>query len=218
MVNHKLLIIFIFLLGGCSTIQQLNTNTVYRKDMEIRVDGIKMRGGVYVLDKRQKYDIKAYFFKKADKFVVTTCHRHMVWSNPGDDISFTYEPDPQLEQSEDNLCPLECGAFDSSGQHSWCYIDFRSTETLVGRLSCNGEINRLVYGVSICQSKTHLAQRIVFDVPVSFVSSEDCPEPETTDKKTFIIEVGRNKCFYLFQAGQDFHRLTTFGYDDVILR
>lgn len=206
-------------LFSCSTTQPIDVSTIYRKDMRLKIDGKKQDGGVYVLENKKRYDFKAYFYKDADKFVVASCHRHLVWSYPGDKVEFVYEPDPELEQTADELCPLELGAFDVNGQHSWGYVDFRSTETLAGRLSCNGATNRPVYGVSICQSKTGLIQKIAFDVPVEYVHSKDCPRPRTEDNRTFIIQMGHNKCFYLFQNHHDdFHRLTMFGYDDVMLR
>lgn len=210
------LLLLCCLFTGCVT-QPLSVDVIYRKDLLMKIDGNNFYG-VSSQDKKPVYNFKIYFYKKPTKFVMTTCHRYLVWSDPGNGVNYDYKPDPDLEQNENVLCPVEFGAFDDKGQSSWGYVDFRSTETLAAKLSCNGDIAVPVVGSSVCQTKMKLMERITFDAPVLMVSEPSCPVPESTDSKTFLIEVGRGKCTYLFQAGSQSHRLTLLGFDDVILR
>lgn len=209
------------LLTSCIT-QPLNTNTIYRKDMHIQVDRTWGNAaadimGTAILEKQIGYNLTFYFYKKPAKFTITSCHREIVMNNPGNGAKYGYYPIPGIEDSD--FCPLEFGAFDESGQHSWGIIDFKSGfEKLDAILSCNGEAVVPFSGVSICQSKAKLLQKISFTEPVKNGVSQGCPAVQTKDDKDFMIPMGRGKCLYVFKRGDDFHRLITFGYDDVILR
>lgn len=215
----RISLLILFLVAGCVT-QPLDINTLYRKDLQVKIDQDKHWSvGAVVLDKKDRYDFNFWFYKKPTKFVLTTCHREVVFSNPGGSLKYTYMPDPKLEQTE--FCPIEVAAFDDGGQHSWGMIDFRSGfEKLHGWLTCNGEKEWGQDGVSFCQSKSKLTQRVAFDVPVKGMASSDCPalKPLGKDGKEFTFEMGRGKCLYVFKAADQIHRLITFGYDDVILR
>ena len=215
LLRMKNLILILFLLPACVT-QPLSVDTLYRKDLLVKVDGANFYGTA-VQPKKPSYEMNVYFYKKPTKFVLSSCHRQIVWANPGNGVKFTYKPEPDIEQSE--YCPLEMGSFDDKGQDSWAIIDFRSGfETLEATLTCNGEGAVKSQGVSLCQSKTKLVQKISFPEPVKHGVSADCPAPESKDGMNFLIEMGRGKCLYLFKRGKDLHRLITFGYDDVILR
>jgi hypothetical protein len=78
----------------------------------------------------------------------------------------------------------------------------------------------VVKGVSICQSRASLVQRIAFAEPVEVLHPDFCQAPEVIEGgKAFLIELSSSKCLYLFQDDKKRrHRLTTFGYDDVIMR
>lgn len=214
----KPFIVAVLLLSGCVSVSPdaLNVEKLYRKDMELKIDGQKITDGVYVLPKKPAYKITAYLYRKAQIFKITSCHREWVWQAPGDDIDFVYEPIKGIEDT--GLCPLEIGGFDLKGQHSWAYIDFAGSETLTAEIGCNGHIAQH-NGVSICQCRKGLIQRITFREKVKGYSVERCGDLETQDNKTFQVIVSPSKCVYLFKNSDGAeHRLTTIGYDDIMLR
>lgn len=215
------LILPMLLLSGCVT-QPVDVDKIYRKDLRVQID--KTWGnvaadftGMGVLDQKPSYNLTVFFNHKPTKFTLTTCHREVVWSNPGNGVKYTYTPEPSLEYGD--YCPIEMGAFDDQGRHAWGMIDFRGgSEKLPALLNCNGETIKS-NGVSLCQTKTKLMQKITFEEPVKAGASEGCPLPkQSEDMKSLILEVGRGKCLYLFKGAKDYHRMITFGYDDVILR
>ncbi len=202
---------------SCSTVNQgVSPDLLYRKDMPIEVDGEKLTGGVYVLPKQSTYQITARPYRKADVFKLISCHRHKVYFGEKK-VRFRYEPKP-LESADGRLCALKLGAFDSKLQNSWAYIDFQGPEKLQAIISCNGERDYRAVGVSVCQSMAGLIQMIRFTTPVDVYYPEDCPKAIVT-KAGYEIELSRGRCIYLFQSKSGKrHRLTTFGYDDVIMR
>lgn len=210
-------LVLIFMLFGCATVQpQMDTQKLYRKDMAVKVDGVKMYGGTYVLNKRKAYEIKAYLYTRSVVvFKASSCHREIVWMKPGKDVEFIYKPLNKLEN--DGYCPLELGGFDTKAQHSWAFFDFINEENAPANLACNGVVST-VYGVSICQTRSGLIQRIEFQGRMEGYNLKRCNKAETEDYKTFTIEVNRGKCVYFFRGKTVTHRLTTLGYDDVIVR
>lgn len=216
----KWLVLLLPILHACVT-QPVDVNALYRKDLRMQIDRTWGNAaadftGMGVLDKKPSYNFNFYFSHKPSKFTLTTCHREIVWANPGNGVKYTYTPEPLIEQ--DGYCPIEVGAFDDQGRHAWGMIDFRNSESLPATMYCNGEVKKEI-GVSLCQTKAKLVQRISFEEKVSAVASEGCPAGSLSDdKKSFMLPVGQGKCLYLFKGKSDFHRLITFGYDDVILR
>ncbi len=188
----------------------------YQKDMPLKIEGAKLAGGVYVLGKRDAYQMRADFFKKATLFKATSCHREWTWNEPGSYVEFEYKVVDGIENKP--LCPLELGAFDVKGQHSWAYIDFIDDETLLAELLCNG-IQKKFMGVSICQSRRELIQEIRFMAEVDVFGAERCAPAESVDKKVFRIILGEGRCVYLFKSkAGNVHRLTTLGYAETLLR
>lgn len=205
----------LLVLGCVSTAPDRDSGHLYRRDMKLKVDGEKVSGGVYVLDSAPTYDIKAYLYKRAVVVKATTCHREMVWQEPGKDIEFTFEPIPGLETG--GYCPLELGGFDLKGQHAWAFVDFKDGETLPATLSCNGAVS-YPEGVSVCQSKVGLTQVIEFEAEVKGSGIDGC-KISTLDNVRWEFEMEQGKCLYAFmdEAGA-IHRLTTIGYDEVMIR
>jgi hypothetical protein len=188
-------------------------------DMPIKIDGMKYEAdGLLVVPARAHYTFKASLFRKASIVKIRSCHREHVLINPGNDFEYVYDPDLNLEMRENSYCPLEIGAFDTSAQHSWAFIDFVNAETLAAHIGCNGS-KWDARGVSICQSRFGLVQRISFDVAVKAYAPDDCAQPHELPNNVFTIELSKAKCVYLFQDDKrNRHRLTTWGYDDVIMR
>lgn len=210
------LLLFLVTVSCMTHTPVLDSRKLYRKEMPIEVNGQKAEGGVYVLSKKPSYNFKAFLKRNAIVFKITSCHREWVIPDPHRKIEFEYTPIDGIENF--GLCPLELGGFDLKGQHTWAYIDFKDDENLAAELSCNGKVTR-EDGVSICQSRVKLIQKIAFRKPVRMFSASRCNEPESEDGKAFTIEATPGKCVYLFVDNDgEKHRFTTIGYDDVLLR
>lgn len=159
----------------------------------------------------------AIFYRRADVFKLISCHRHEVWFDTKKKVEFTYSPKP-LEAADGRLCALKLAAFDDKLENAWAYIDFHGDESLAATVSCNGAKDYEAVGVSVCQSMTGLVQLVRFKDEVDYFTTDECPEPQKTPVG-YEITLARGKCLYLFQREDGaIHRLTTFGYDDVIMR
>lgn len=210
--------LFIALMSCASAPSPASDGKIFRRDMPIEVDEVKYVGGVYVLDHAPSYKLTAFPFRKAMVFKASTCHREWVWHDAGKKIEFEYTPQKGLEDK--GYCPLELGAFDTKGQHSWAFIDFKNPgETLPGFLGCNGRKADVYKGVSVCQSRAGLVQAIAFDDYTEVFNAQHCPQPETKDNFLWEIVTGYDRCVYLFRSDRnEMHRLTIIGYDNIIIR
>lgn len=178
------------------------------------IDGVKAKG-VYVAPRRAAYKIRFELPDKPNIVKLTTCHREETFRDTGKKLEYEYKPVVGLEDR--GSCLLELGAFDDEGAHAWGLIDFVDQETLKASIGCNGEkVNAL--GVSICQSKAGLLQTISFESAVQVFSNDPCPKMETKDGLNFIYQMAEDKCLYLFTDKQSEHRLTTFGYQEVLFK
>ena len=204
-------------LASCAGMPEIqNSGVIYQKDMPLKVDGVKMSGGVYVLGRKPSYSIRADLFRSAMVFKITSCHREWIINDPGSNVDFIYEPVQGIEDV--SICPLELGGFDIKGQHSWAYVDFLNSETLPAETRCNGRVAQSI-GVSVCQSRTSLIQEIRFTEEVEAYGGKTCAVMKSGANKTFTLNISQGKCVYLFKnkAGE-LHRLTTIGYDETLLR
>jgi len=224
----KKLLLAALLLVGCTDVNQIaDTSVFYKRDVRIKFEG-KEYLGVAVLPARDKYDLELTFAGTVDLFTFKTCHRHITQEDAGggriwdkkNKVSFTYRPEPSIESNDYCLAEIE-GHEKEKGRHSWALIDFQTPlESLPAVTVCNG--TRQGYdGVSVCQSLSGLLQRIIFTKKVSVVSPEGCPNPLTTNGEVFDIIVPTGRCVYSFRAvgePRDYHRLTTLGYQEIMVR
>lgn len=232
----KTLILFLLVLvSACSTDQMptIKTDIVYKKDMVINHSGVSYIG-VAVLPELASYDLHIVAKGDLDLFTFTNCHRdensENAWNvtetrrtfifkktvDKKKEIKLTFKP-TSLEK--DGVCPAFIGGFEElKGRHSWGLIDFEdSAHKLQAAIECNGE-TKVMGGVSICQSRAGLVQRIQFGVKVRV-----SPEPECdlgkTEGEIFEFSIKKGQCVYAFMSeGGDLHRMTTFGYEQVLIR
>lgn len=193
-----------------------NTSTfqlekTYRKDL-IFYDEKGQHEGIYVADKMPSYHFRIRFSEKPRLMKIRSCHRELVFDNPGKHLDFTYEPETGLEDTIDP-CFLELASFTKEGYNQTALIDFHRDEALVGTLTCNGKRIETT-GVSICQTRAGLLQRMEFEHPVIAEGLSSCPKIQDR-AMTFIFPVSIGICLYFFYDGKNFHKLVTFGYDDV---
>ena len=77
-------------------------------------------------------------------------------------------------------------------------------------------------GVSICQAREGLRQRIKFDeaVKMKMASSSTCQTPFTEDGGiTWQYTISPKRCLYVYYKDRsNIHRHITLGYEDILLR
>ena len=106
---------------------------------------------------------------------------------------------------------------DDKGRHQFGSITFEDGENLPGLLQCNGAKQNNI-GVSACQAKSGTFQAIDFGVPVrtSDKMLPGCNLPKGVGKE-WTIKVAEGFCMYVFESEHGaFHKLTTFGYNELI--
>jgi len=199
----------------------------YRKKGEI----VKSFCGAGVVPYADRYNFEVTAFGKLDFFALTTCHEEVTSERPDKGIwrkdgKVTVNYIPTIEKSLH--CPLFVSAYNRKQRHAWGVIVFESPDyVLRATLECNG-YSESVQGVSVCQSRHGLVQRITFKEPVKLVK----PVGGASDRKTPCPVIGKDgdtviqfpipprECMYGFiglRTGQ-VHQLYTIGYEEIIIR
>lgn len=213
-------------LFSCQSIQpNVDPDKVYRRDMALKVNG-RSAEGVVVIPRAPSYSFEIEARGKLDLFTLQSCSRELIIDAPKSDgifgkktkIAFTIQPD---DMENGPACPFELAGYSKeTGKHSWALVDFETpTEKLPAKLNCNGA-KYASGGVSACQSRAGLIQRIEFAEDVLASPDKDCEIP-LTNKRVFEFPLRAGYCVYAFVAAKDMskvHRLTTIGYEDIILR
>jgi hypothetical protein len=219
-----ILILSVFILSSCAVNQVLTEKSVYMHDMKIEVNGHK-GVGTLVVPMSSLISVKVRAKGKLDLFVWSTCARNISAEAAFDEgmfsskyeTSFEYRPSV-LERTD---CAVQLEGYEKiKGRHSWAFIDFEDgTSTLPATITCNGQ-TYTSKGVTVCQSKKGIRQQVTFAAPVLVGAQDGCPLPFTEDEKTFYVEIGKGACRYNFleKEGERNHRITTIGYDEVLLR
>jgi len=223
-------LLFLVLLSGCAypgKDQLAEQGVYYKRDMRIEVNGFQSEG-VLVAPKAGKYKIEIKAKGELDLFTLTTCHREHTEEDAGEGgifgskkkVKYKYIPSKGIEDTES--CPVQLGGYEKDkGRHSWGFIDFQDdAHTLPALVSCNGNQYNSS-GVSVCQSKAGLLQRIEFTKPVLFDPTNNCAPLQTKDNKVFEYEIGKGECLYLFMERDGdgkLHRHTTVGYERILIR
>ena len=215
-------ILALLLLAACSSImpqQQLDPKVLYRKDMNIMVNGIQYNG-TGVVPRASSYNIKIKTIGRNDVLTMTTCHQETELRAGSTEVSFTWVPRNDLENGIDS-CTADFGGFDKDkGRHSWGMLDFENPAyTILGYMDCNGDTYN-ANGIGLCQSLAGLKQRIKFQIPVQISPSVGCKMLTPEDGKTFVYEIVQGKCTYEFfdPAANRRFRLTTFGYQQILIK
>lgn len=104
------------------------------------------------------------------------------------------------------------------GRHSFGIIEFKRDQyKLKFVLECDGN-KTSDKGVSICQGKLGTTQRISFESPTKFASSDRCKDGVKQIGNIFDVKIKKDLCVFTFknEAGE-FARLTTFGFESVLV-
>lgn len=213
-------LIFLLFVFGCASGSDKIANS---KALKYRLTMDTGHGkGMIALDIKSSYQFNFEWKDKAELIKITTCHREKVIEanrifRSKKDYNWKYVP-TEIEIS--GMCPIFVGAYDTKGQHSWAYIDFRlPSETLEATVDCSGS-SKKSKGLSVCQSRKGLTQRISFTDKVLSDSSMGCNSLNEMNNNIFELETQSGICHYVFTEikSKKIHRLTMYGYDDVLLR
>jgi hypothetical protein len=187
--------------------------------------------GSGVLPYEDKYEITINHTSALNYLAINTCHREITSENPSKGIfkkssEYVLTYNPSLEDGR--ACPLYVAAYNKTGAHGWGVIAFEHPDfTLPSKVHCNGDLTEY-NGVSICESRFDLIQRIEFEEEVlairpvngSAEREEDCPTLSTTDKKTFEFLMPNRECIYGFiePKSNRKHKFYTIGYERLLVR
>lgn len=218
-------------LSACVSVsQKLDPAVFYRHDICFKEEKTKFCG-VGILPYKDKYKIKVMSYGQLDFFAMATCHREDTTERPDKGI-FKKDGNTKIEYiptiEKDKTCPLYVSAYNKNARHAWGMIAFKNPRfKLMSTVHCNGEIAEHE-GVSICQSRYDLIQKIVFNEEVKISKGvsgpsqrkEDCPELKRIDEKTFEFRIPNRECRYAFIGieSRKIHTLYTIGYEEIIVR
>lgn len=200
----------------------------YRKRL-IKSDVITFHG-VGTLPYAKDYNFKVIGFAKFDYFSATSCHEELVsndrnsWFKKNGETDLSYAP--TLERGKN--CPLFIATYSKTQKHGFGLLVFEDPRyKLKAELHCNGYLLK-TNGVSICQSKMGLLQKIVFDEEVHLLDPvkgaaerrNPCPEIKITDGKSFEYLIPARECVYGFigKKSREIHQHHTVGYENIIVR
>lgn len=218
---QKIIILFFMMACADMTIQTPDPEVYYKRDMDLEVNGISYPGTL-VVPKSGRYNMKIRFPGKGDLVLLRTCHREEELEDLGSSEQLYYYPATGLEDT--GKCYLEVAAFSKKdGQHSWGMVDFQHEMwKLPAVLKCNGQTHN-AQGVSICQSKFGLIQEVVFSEKISLSEKAKC-----FSKLDFEIKDGGSVIRFIMPKGEcafvirgesgKMHKLTTIGYEQILLR
>lgn len=220
--NLLSLLLLPIVLSGCETLTDLEVK-FYKQEMYLEANG-KYAKGFLVVDKADKYDIKARWDYPVSEMVsIFNCYRDDsyklksgFWDRGKKELEYTLIPEPQMEDGEH--CPLQISAFDLKGVHAFGTIYFRTNERLYVKTFCNGK-RRTYKGVSVCQSREGSFVKLQFWYPITYKTEDDCPELEEVGQYTYEYQSAKGECVYLFldDEGQ-WHRHISYGYNEIHLR
>lgn len=220
--------LFCALLTGCATFgKPADPNLIYRREMALVVNGKKIEG-VGVLPRALSYRFEIESRGRLDAFTLTSCSRDELTLDIKEKglfgsrrrYRFDYLPMAGLEDT--SFCQLDLGGYDKeTGRHSWALLDFEHPELRASAtVYCNGSVVKSV-GVSVCQSKIGLYQKIEFSGPTIVEYEKECEIAQSEDGgKTYIFPLRKGICHYAFRelkGAREFHRLTTLGYEGFLM-
>lgn len=205
--------LLLMVLAGCVGVSNSNTAEIYKKEVQLEINGVNFEGIATVKETR-RFHIGMSLPTKPDLLKITTCHRQLVFKNVGKYFEYDFEP---VRREQDLPCSMEIVALDKTGENLWGLINFVGPdERLEAEIGCNGQASKAI-GSSLCQARAGLSQTISFKGIVRGVSGEGCPKLSVSNGTYFEYTITRNTCQYVFTDGIEFFRLMTFGYTEVLI-
>lgn len=222
----------LMMITGCATTSVTTTQpgVAYKYDIKGTINGAPF-DGVGVVPYSSAYDMKITSRVDVDLLTVTSCHRDfsvesaitLGWFQAKRGYDYKYNPAPGIEDV--GSCLVRFGAYnESQGQNAWGVVDFETPDTTLPAENICNEQDMSTNGVSICQSRVGLIQRLKFSSPVKqAVKSLDpkCVFSAPSDGMTWEYMTPTGECVIAFgEVGPPYriHRHTTVGYTDIQIR
>lgn len=214
---YRFIVLTTFILNNlaCETTSKIQSEEFeYQKDLVITESGMQIVGfGVF--PERQQYNFHINSRHNPDRVRISNCHRDETLYSQSKNFSYKFTPNKLVERGN---CILHFNFFDANGYHQFGSVVFnQKADTLQAKLSCNGVPPTFFEGTSTCQGKVDTVQAISFHENVRVVG--ECPLPKSEDGKFWLFKLTEGTCLYTFKSDKDeFHSLTTFGYNEIIKR
>lgn len=221
----KLFLLLFLLLSffSCSsTPQKLDPVKNYKLDLFIQNKDISFEG-IGVLKKKELYTIELEASEKIDILSFRTCSREAIVEDPRRGISrkkylINYRPN---EIELEGNCSAIISTFNDKLYYSVAMIDFEDDFfKLPAELIC-GSLTQTFNGVSVCQERVSSIVRIKFDSEVLTSPDKGCELESGNRGKIFQFNIKSGYCTYDFidvKNQSRIHKLTTYGYDEIIMR
>jgi hypothetical protein len=190
-----------------------------RKDITI-VEAGKFYDGVATLEQKPSYNLQFQSEGFIDLLTIETCHQYKTYTKEKilkrKYLDVEYSPTPI--EKEKVACPMFISSYEKDkGRHSFGIIEFKRDQyKLKFVLECDGtKISDK--GIALCQSKIGTTQRISFDSNTKFVTSERCKDAIKPLDNSFDVKIKKDLCVFTFKNNNEFARLTTFGFESVLV-
>lgn len=222
-------------LSGCADLQTAvestpqNQSADFRYDLYGTVNGAAFNG-VGVVPFSKTYSMNIISKVDVDLLRITSCHRDfsaesaikLGWFDSKRGYNYVFNPSAGIEDV--GSCLVRIGAYNKDkGQNAWGILDFESPDrTFPAQNLCDGKAAGS-NGVSICQSKAGLIEKIVFPLPAIQSAKVDpkCVMKKPADGMTWEYVLQPGECVMEFMelaAPNRLHRHTTIGYSDIEIR
>lgn len=222
-IKQVILVIFMILIASsCSSVQtKIELSKKYKMDISIRNKEF-YGDGVLVLPRKPLYSIIFESEGKLDLFIFRTCSREIAIEDARrgldrKEVLINYSPN---EIEARGACPVDIGAYDEKGRHAWGLIDFEDPETTLPASLVCGKSTSDFNGVSICQERAGLIQKIKFPVDVVVSPDQGC-EIGNKSGKEFEFPINLGLCVYAFMERNPphrIHRATFYGFEELIIQ
>ncbi len=131
----------------------------------------------------------------------------------------TYHFIPSDLERKYKTVSLMISIYSKNSLAAWGYLILRdpSTDNLPAHMTCNGGDWQWA-GRSVCSTKNGTLIGLDFKEPVAAYKADDSCHATQTGPLSYEFKPDIGWCFAEFGKGENFHRMTINGYDEVLLR
>jgi hypothetical protein len=219
-MRNAVILLVIFMFSSCAKVSTIPTiDKVYKMDLFMS-SGAQEGMGTLMLPRQDSYAIQVESDGKINLLTFRTCSREISVQDPRQGLSrkrFTIKYTPN-EVERSGVCQSEVMALNIGGQNSLGFIDYQDADTTLPAENICGGITEKTIGVSICQEREGMLEKIKFDVEV-MADPTDCILDKTRGRE-FTYSIKRGRCIMAFievKKPNRVHRLTTLGYQELLM-
>ncbi len=203
------------LLAGCPEVQRVDgiaPSEYLRATLPVEIDGVTVPGAG-VAQRRAAAKIKVVLPERTKLLTLRSCHRYVPLPNPQSPLVYAYSPAFLLEN--EGSCVVFVSAITEQGKRYLGIVDWTADERGGASVDCNGE-RRQTIGVSFCQSRAGLLQSVWPAEKSELAASAPGCNPMRQDGERYFYAISKGLCVYSFRLSSgEYHRHTTWGYEDV---